>query len=51
MRIFLAVLALIVLSLSFAEAQPQPSPNLMPWPAKLQMGSGQLAVDPSFSVR
>ena len=50
MRILLAILALGVMFLSLAEAQSQPSLNLMPWPAKVQMGSGQLVVDPSFSV-
>ena len=50
MRIILAVLALVVMFVALAEAQPQPLLNLMPWPAKLQIGSGQLAVDPSFSV-
>ena len=50
MRILLAVLALGVMFCSTAEAQPQPFLNLMPWPAKLQTGSGQLAIDSSFTV-
>jgi hexosaminidase len=50
MRTALAVLALGGMFVSLAEAQSQPALNLMPWPAKLQMGSGQLAVDPAFSV-
>ena len=52
MRIALAVLAFSVLPLSLAQSQspPQTSLNLMPWPARLQIGSGQLAVDSSFSV-
>ncbi len=31
-------------------AQPQPSFKLMPLPASVQAGSGQLLIDPSFSV-
>jgi hexosaminidase len=31
-------------------AQPQPAVNLMPIPANLRMGTGRLAIDPSFSV-
>ena len=50
MRILRAVFALAFMFSSFAEAQPQPLLNLMPWPAKLQVGSGQLAVTPSFTV-
>jgi hexosaminidase len=38
------------MSLSQAAAQVQASLNLMPWPANLQIDSGQLAVDPSFSI-
>ena len=49
MRIILALLAMGVM-FSIAEAQPQPTLNLLPWPAKLQTGSGQLGVDSSFSV-
>ena len=50
MRIIWAVLILGVMFLSQAKAQVQPSLNLMPWPAKLQMGSGSLVIDSSFSV-
>ncbi len=50
MRMIVGILALAFMSVSLAEGQPQPSLHLMPWPAKLQMGSGQLAIDPAFSV-
>ncbi len=50
MRIFLTLLALCFVFLSAAESQQTPSLNLMPWPAKLQISSGQMAVDSSFSV-
>src|ERR1035438_371710 len=50
MRILLAILALGVMFCSTTEAQPQPFLNLMPWPAKLQTGSGQLAIDSSVTV-
>ncbi|MGH9545106.1 MAG: beta-N-acetylhexosaminidase [Terriglobales bacterium] len=46
MRTFLAVM-LCVVSTSVAEAQ---SLNLMPVPAKVQMGAGQLLIDTNFSV-
>ncbi len=40
-----------VLCLSFlASAQSQPQLNLMPMPASVQMGTGQLPIDASFSV-
>lgn len=32
------------------KAQEQPKLNLMPWPASVQMGSGGLRIDSSFSV-
>ena len=43
----------VMLCLLFAfgvEAEAQQSLNLMPMPAKVQMGSGQLVVDPAFTV-
>jgi hexosaminidase len=50
MRILLAILALGVMFCSTAEAQPQTFLNLMPWPARLQVGTGQLPIDRSFSI-
>ena len=47
-RTILAVMFCLAFT-SVVEAQAQ-SLNLMPLPAKVQMGSGQLVVDPSFSV-
>jgi hexosaminidase len=41
--------ALLLFAVS-ADAQEQPRLNLMPWPANVQMGSGRLRIDPSFSV-
>ena len=35
---------------SFAAAQSQPQLNLMPMPASVQVKTGQLVVDPSFTV-
>ena len=32
------------------KAQTQPQLNLMPWPASVQPGSGNLRIDPSFTV-
>src|SRR6266566_8354626 len=48
MRTMLVVLALYSLAV-FAEAQNAPL-NLMPMPANIKIGAGQLVVDPSFSV-
>src|SRR5438445_10673800 len=48
MRTMLVVLAMYLLTM-FAEAQNAPL-NLMPMPANIKMGAGQLGVDPSFSV-
>jgi hexosaminidase len=48
-RIILAVM-LCALFASMVEAQAQQSLNLMPLPAKVQMGSGQLLIGPTFSV-
>ena len=46
------ILAAVMLCASFTTMVRalQPSLNLMPLPAKVQMGSGQLLVDPNFSV-
>jgi hexosaminidase len=48
-RTILAVM-LCALFASGVEAQAQQSLNLMPLPAKVQMGSGQLLIGPTFSV-
>ena len=48
MRTMLVVLAMYSLAV-FAEVQNAPL-NLMPMPANIKMGAGQLGVDPSFSV-
>jgi hexosaminidase len=48
MRTMLVVLTMYFLAV-FAEAQVPPL-NLMPMPANIKMGSGQLVVDPSFSI-
>ncbi|HEV2714550.1 MAG TPA: family 20 glycosylhydrolase, partial [Terriglobales bacterium] len=48
MRTMLVVLAMYSLAV-FAEAQNAPL-NLMPMPASIKMGAGQLVVDPSFSI-
>src|ERR1700682_4384842 len=48
-RTILAVM-LCALFAPGVEAQAQQSLNLMPMPAKVQMGSGQLLVGPTFSV-
>ena len=51
MRTLLACL-FAVIGMSFASAQNTTSPNLslMPWPAKLQTGAGQLMIASPFSV-
>jgi hexosaminidase len=49
MRRLLLVLALVFQTLS-ASAQSQPQLNLMPMPASVQLGEGQLLIDRSFSV-
>src|SRR6266487_1649763 len=48
MRTMLVVLAMYSLAM-FAEAQNAPL-TLIPMPANIEMGAGQLVVDPSFSV-
>jgi hexosaminidase len=49
MRTSLIAVIAICLS-SFAVAQPQPQLNLMPMPANVQSGAGQLAINQSFFV-
>jgi hexosaminidase len=48
-RIILAVMLCVAFT-SVVEAQPQQSLNLMPLPAKVQTGNGQLVIDRSFAV-
>src|SRR5438445_12027818 len=48
MRTMLVVLGMYSLAM-FAEAQNAPL-TLIPMPANIEMGAGQLVVDPSFSV-
>ncbi len=50
MRTLLVAVMLCWASSSLAESHSQPPLKLMPMPAKLQLGSGQLVIDPSFSV-
>ena len=40
----------LLLGVAQARAQEQSRLNLMPWPSNLQMGSGSLRIDSSFSV-
>jgi hexosaminidase len=49
MRILFSACTFLLLA-SVATAQSQPQLNLMPMPASVQAGSGQLAINPSFSV-
>jgi hexosaminidase len=49
MRTSVIVCAFLMLA-SFTVAQTQPQLNLMPMPASVQPGSGQLAINQSFSV-
>ena len=51
--VFLFVLPFIFIMQLFAmqiQAQPLPQLNLMPLPAKVDIGNGQLQIDPAFSV-
>lgn len=50
MRAIFVLLVLCSLLVSCAAAQADPSLNLMPMPASVQMGTGRLLIDPSFSV-
>jgi hexosaminidase len=43
-------LTAVVLLAAIAAAQAQPQPNLMPMPSSVQLGSGHLAINQSFSV-
>ena len=45
---FIAIILLFLTS--FSTAQPQPQLNLMPMPASVQPGTGQLPINASFSV-
>jgi len=47
-RLFLIIV--ILLFSTYAVAEPQPRLNLMPMPSNLQVGTGQLPIDRSFSV-
>ncbi len=49
-RTILAAVMLCAIFMSRSEAQVQQSLNLMPMPAKVQLGNGRLLIDPSFSV-
>ncbi len=49
MRSFLLTVYLLIFA-GFAYSQTQPQLNLMPMPANVQTGSGQLAITQSFSV-
>src|SRR5438552_701282 len=49
MRSLLVVTGVVLLT-AFAASQSQPQLNLMPMPSSVQMGTGQLLVDRSFSV-
>src|SRR3979411_230766 len=50
MRTLLLPLSTLLLSTCFAAAQMPSTLNLMPAPAKLQPGTGQLVVDQLFTV-
>ncbi|HXZ39585.1 MAG TPA: family 20 glycosylhydrolase, partial [Terriglobales bacterium] len=43
-------LAVALCLVAFCFAEPQPTLNLMPLPSSMQLGTGQLVVDTSFSV-
>jgi hexosaminidase len=49
-RTILAGLMLYAIFMSRGEAEVRPPLNLMPMPAKVQLASGWLLIDPSFSV-
>jgi hexosaminidase len=50
MRILFAISLALVTLMSLAAAQTPTAPNLMPLPSSVQPGSGQLAIDASFSA-
>jgi hexosaminidase len=45
-----SLLTILLLFVPLAEAQPPPSLNRMPMPEHVQLGTGQLVIDRSFSV-
>src|SRR5271154_3469718 len=49
-RTAILILAFFVLTASLGRAQIEPNISLMPLPAQMQIGSGQLVIDPSFTV-
>jgi hexosaminidase len=49
-RLFFSVFALLFFFSMLSAAQTPPQLNLMPVPASVQLGSGQLLIDSSFSV-
>lgn len=49
-RTAIFILAFSVLTVSLGRAQSDSRISLMPLPAQMQMGSGQLVIDPSFTV-
>ena len=50
LRTFIPSLLTIGVLCGLASAQPQPQLHVMPMPASVQLGSGQLPIDRSFSV-
>ena len=50
LRTFIPSLLTIGVVCGLASAQPQPQLHVMPMPASVQLGSGQLPIDRSFSV-
>src|SRR5579863_4197043 len=50
MKNIITLIAIVILISLFASAQSEPQLNLMPMPARVQQGSGQLAITQSFSV-
>jgi hexosaminidase len=50
LRVTAAVIGTCLLLSSFSSSESQPQVNLMPMPAQVQLGTGQLVIDRSFSV-
>src|SRR4029077_6368948 len=50
LRTFIPSLLTIGVLCGLASAQPKPQLHVMPMPASVQLGSGQLPIDRSFSV-
>ena len=50
MRTILGAVVLCAIFMCRGEAQALQALNLMPMPAKVQLGKGRLLIDPSFSV-